>query len=472
MYGRVSYNVGDNVGADERNDGKGRVEITVRQQGTEGQGMSATRDSAALRDRLAALRGGRAATAPAAPVVAVRPAPAAAITLPGGREESTPFGPCYLIERRYALTHRHGRHALGAIQHVAPALLAALGNDTRLADLPHERLLLLDTETTGLAGGTGTHVFLVGLGFLARGADGTRAFVVRQYFLRHLREERALLHALDATLAGYDALVSFNGKSFDWPLLVTRFVLARQRAGAGMRAWPHLDLLHPARRVWKHRLPSCSLGAIEREVLGIERGPDVPGALIPERYFRYLREGDPAPLLPILAHNEADIITLLTLLIYLGQLLDGPASSAGADEPPVLVGADHYGLATLHAALGREEASIAAYRAALAAPALSAPLRRATRLALARALKRARRWDEALPLWREISRAEARRKHPDPWAHIEIAKYHEHTARDYPAAIAAVEAALTLLGLRGIRAGREGLEYRLARLHRKARVRP
>lgn len=439
--------------------------------GDDGQKMSAASNAAMLRERLAALRGGRGGTLPVPPV-AVNTAPLAPLTFQKGREESTPFGPCYRIERHYDLTYQHGQHPLGAIQRVAPSLLAALGNDPRLAHLPHERLVLLDIETTGLAGGTGTHVFLVGLGFLARGADGTLAFVVRQYFLRHLREERALLHALNEFLGKFDALITFNGKSFDWPLLVTRFVLARQRAGAGGRAWPHLDLLHPARRIWKHRLSSCGLGMLEREVLGIDRGPDVPGALIPELYFRYLREGDPTPLLPVLAHNEADIITLLTLLIHLGHLLDRPPLYEGTDAPLALAGADYYGLATLHAAHGREEASIAAYRAALAAPTLAVPLRRATRLALALALKRARRWGEALPLWQEISRAEARRKQPDLWAHIEIAKYHEHTARDYPAAIAIVEAALTLLNMRGISTGRVALEYRLARLYRKARFVP
>lgn len=432
--------------------------------------MDAASDPTALRERLAALRGGRPGMAlTSAPPLAPRPSAPPIVTFPGGREEQTPFGPCYLIERRYALTHQHGHHLLGAIRQVAPELLATLGRDPRFATFPHERLILIDTETTGLSGGTGTHVFLVGLGFLEEGADGALAFVVRQYFLRQLREERALLHALGATLGDYDALVSFNGKSFDWPLLVSRFVLARQRTEVESRAWPHLDLLHPARRVWKHRLPSCSLGTIERAVLGIERGPDIPGALIPERYFRYLREGDPTPLLPVLAHNEADIVTLLTLLIHLGHLLSDDAAVA-ATGGQFLTGADHYGLATLHAALGREEASVLAYRTALAAPNLSPALRREARIALALTLKRARRWEEALPLWRECCRAEARRKRPDPWAHIELAKYHEHAARDYPAARAIVEAALTLLSLRGIRDGRAELEYRLARLRRKATV--
>jgi uncharacterized protein len=423
--------------------------------GTGARGTGTVAAASALRERLAALSGARPAVPPR-PVVPARPA----VTLAGGREEETPFGPCYLIERRYPLDHQHGSRPLGALTKVAPDLLAALGGDPRLAALLHEQLVLLDTETTGLAGGTGTYVFLVGLGFLTTDATGP-AFVVRQYFLRQLREERALLHALGALLAQFGALVTFNGKSFDWPLLATRYTLARQAMPAA--AWPHLDLLHPARRVWRHRLPSCSLSALEAAILGVQRASDVPSALIPALYFRYLRDGDPQPLLPVLAHNEADIVSLAALLIHLGQLAgpDGPAAY------PELPGADRYGLATLQAALGRPEASIAALRAALADPALPAPLRRAARLTLALALKRARRWEEAAPLWRDLIRTEARRKAPDPWPYIELAKYQEHIARDYPAAIATVEAVLALLTLRGVAVGRDELHYRLARLQRK-----
>jgi uncharacterized protein len=423
--------------------------------GTGARGTGTVAAASALRERLAALSGARPAVPPR-PVVPARPA----VTLAGGREEETPFGPCYLIERRYPLDHQHGSRPLGALTKVAPDLLAALGGDPRLAALLHEQLVLLDTETTGLAGGTGTYVFLVGLGFLTTDATGP-AFVVRQYFLRQLREERALLHALGALLAQFGALVTFNGKSFDWPLLATRYTLARQAMPAA--AWPHLDLLHPARRVWRHRLPSCSLSALEAAILGVQRASDVPSALIPDLYFRYLRDGDPQPLLPVLAHNEADIVSLAALLIHLGQLAgpDGPAAY------PELPGADRYGLATLQAALGRPEASIAALRAALADPALPAPLRRAARLTLALALKRARRWEEAAPLWRDLIRTEARRKAPDPWPYIELAKYQEHIARDYPAAIATVEAVLALLTLRGVAVGRDELLYRLARLQRK-----
>lgn len=421
----------------------------------------------ALRDRLAAFQGRSATVAPASRPAQSRHQGEHSLVIAGGREEETPFGPCYLIEREYPLDHRHGPQPLGALHTLTPATIAALGGDPRLADMPHERLLLLDTETTGLAGGTGTHVFLVGLGYLRTDPGGNSAFVVRQYFLRHLREERALLHALDGMIGGFGALVSFNGKSFDWPLLTTRFVLSRLAQSREARGWPHLDLLHPARRVWKHRLRSCSLGTLEAEILGVSRDVDVPSALIPELYFRYLRDGDHRPLLPVLAHNQADIVSLLALLIHIGSLLNVGSRDHDSAFAANLRGADRYGLATLHAGLGQDAASITAYRAALADPTLKPPLRRAARLALALALKRARRWDEALPVWRDAIKAEARRKNPDPWAHIELAKYYEHIARDYAAALAIVEAASTLLAIRNISTWREELSYRLARLRRK-----
>ncbi len=417
-------------------------------------------DGRSLRDRLAAIQGSRPGTPPPAPVVTP---PVALVTLPNGREEETPFGPCYVVERRYPLDQRHGPHPLAMLRDLDRTLLADLSGDRRLAELPLERLVFLDTETTGLSGGTGTHVFLIGLGCFAPTPDGATAFVVRQYFLRHLREERALLHGLGQALDEGSALVTFNGKSFDWPLLATRFTLHRHPLAG--RTWPHLDLLHPARRVWKHRLPSCALGNLEREVLGIRREGDVPGALIPDLYFRYLRDGDPRPLLPVLDHNQADIVSLLGLLNHLGAML-------GQHGTLALPAADHYGLAALHAAHGRPDASIVAYRAALADPTLAPLLRRAAKIALANALKRARRWDEATVLWRDLMRTEARRKVPDPWVHAELAKYQEHVARDYAAAIGTVEAALALLELRGVRTERAALHHRLARLQRKASGRP
>src|SRR5207302_806542 len=147
--------------------------------------------------------------------------------------------------------------------------------------LAAERPLFLDTETTGLAGGPGTYAFLVGAGWI----EGD-AFVVTQHFMRDLDEEPALLAALAPLLERAGGVVTFNGSGFDLPLLETRFVLARRRWPATL---PHLDLLRPSRRVWTGCLDDCRLGTLERDVLGLSREEDVPGAVIPSLYFDWLR---------------------------------------------------------------------------------------------------------------------------------------------------------------------------------------
>jgi hypothetical protein len=170
----------------------------------------------------------------------------------GGAVEETPRGQVLVVRRRFEGGHRHGRQLLDVARGMADPALALLGRSEAPAG---PRLLYLDTETTGLAGGTGTYAFLIGVGFF----DG-ETFEVRQYFMRDLDEEPALLAALDPLLRDVDGLVTYNGTGFDLPLLETRFVLARRR-------WPeaafHLDLLPAARRLWSARLPDCRLGTVE-----------------------------------------------------------------------------------------------------------------------------------------------------------------------------------------------------------------
>jgi uncharacterized protein YprB with RNaseH-like and TPR domain len=188
-----------------------------------------------------------------------------------------------------------------------------------------ERLVFLDTETTGLAGGTGTCAFLIGLGTV----EGT-GFAVRQFFLRDYVEEKAALEALAAALAGCEGLVTFNGKAFDVPLLETRYTLSRLPSPFSRLL--HLDMLHPARKLWKLRLESCKLTHLERHVLGIEREGDVPGSDIPGIYFDYLRTGDARGLQPVFYHNALDIITLAALAVEMADFIRGVAEAAGGRE--------------------------------------------------------------------------------------------------------------------------------------------
>ncbi|MBI4611653.1 MAG: ribonuclease H-like domain-containing protein [Candidatus Rokubacteria bacterium] len=370
----------------------------------------------------------------------------AAEALVGGSLEPTPQGPILVARRRYALLHREGSVPLAAALEPPPEVLSLLARSREGSPPPH-RLLYLDTETTGLAGGTGTYVFLVGVGFF----DG-EGFVVHQYFMRDLDEEPALLAALDALLPRFAGVVTYNGRAFDLSLLETRFVLAR-------RPWPeslwHLDLLPAARRVWGSSLTDCRLTTVEAHALGLSRTDDVPGALIPSLYFDYLRRRHPAVLPKLFAHNRQDVLSLVALAGWMGRALSDPEGvSLRAEE---------------YAGLGRlwepwdGERSQRCYRAALDRR-LPEPSRGRLLLRLAELAKRDRRWEEACTLW-ETAIAGAG-FHIRPWE--ELAKYHEHRSRDVPRASCLVTEAL-----RRARAAAadplviERLTYRLARLTRR-----
>jgi len=149
------------------------------------------------------------------------------------------------------------------------------------------------------------------------------AFYVRQFFMRHPSQEEALLNNLASLLEKYDSFVTFNGKSFDLPVLETRYILARQPRALKRRL--HLDLLHPARRLWKLRLNSCRLGHLEERILQLTRHEaDVPGYLIPQLYNDFLRDGDPTPLKAVFYHNHKDLLSLASLAVHMTRMYDTP----------------------------------------------------------------------------------------------------------------------------------------------------
>lgn len=225
-------------------------------------------------------------------------APAGGRPAPAHRPGAGPAGGSdgvEVIRARYAFGHRHGRVEIGASVGWVAAEHAGAATG----------MVWLDTETTGLAGGTGTYAFLVGLAYL----DG-ETLVTEQFLLRRLRSEAHLLGAVSARLAGRPHLVTFNGQRFDWPILESRFVLARQRP-----APPdvHTDLITPARRLWHRVLGTYRLSTLEAEVIGAPRHDDIPGWLIPGVYVEYLRSGDRAALDPIITHNRADLLAMVAL---------------------------------------------------------------------------------------------------------------------------------------------------------------
>jgi uncharacterized protein YprB with RNaseH-like and TPR domain len=265
-----------------------------------------------------ALRGGAGGgTAPALRGGASFPQP-----LTVGETRDTAAGPLHLIERWLDSRHCHGRAAVAGALDVDARVLAVLALDPALSAVDPSRMLILDTETTGLSGGTGTVPFLIGLGVFDE-----RVLKVEQLFLRNLGSEAPMLHHLAARLAHASMLVTYNGKAFDWPLLRARFVLNRVPLP---QLPPHLDLLHCARRVLKARLGSVRLVEVECAVLGLRRDDDIDGADIPGRYLRYLRGEDPRTLLPVLAHNEQDVVALAALV---WRLCAHFASVCASDDP-------------------------------------------------------------------------------------------------------------------------------------------
>jgi hypothetical protein len=292
------------------------------------------------------------------------------------------------------------------------------------------------------------------------------AFVVRQFFMREFGEERAMLMALSEALAPFRYVVSFNGKSFDLPLLETRYVLARLP-----RPRPpdvHFDLLHPARRLWRERLESCSLGCLEEAILGHRRVVDVPAWMIPGLYFAFLQRGEAGPLRHVFSHNRHDLLSLAALTGQLGRRLADPlCGHLGPDEL--------LAVARLYEELGLRSEACACLEAALelAGPALRGRLQ----LLLALYCKRAGHRERAVSLWRDLvvgPTAPSASSGQVITGLVELAKHHEHQRHDPGAALEVVEQALAVLQLREARDGvwrwrieRVDLERRLARLLRK-----
>lgn len=395
--------------------------------------------------------------------------------VPGSIVEG-PLGACFVAERAFVLDYRHGDETLGGFFEVTDRGLGCLARSCDPLDLDRESIVFLDTETTGLAGGTGTYVFMVGLAYFR----GER-LLVRQYFMRDHAEEPAMLAALGGLLDRHEAVVTFNGKAFDVPLLLTRYSANRQRPTVPHGI--HLDLLHPARRFWRERLESCTLGTLERAVLGHSRRADIPSWMIPELYFRYVRGGDPRAMAAVFEHNLHDVLSLVALTCRLGRLLDdsGGASSprfgapatgsreidASGSGPSVW---ELFAAARIYEDLGLLEEAYTRYERALTVT-RDVAVRARVAARLAALCKRAGRHERAIQLWRRL--AALRLSGCEPF--IELAKHYEHRARDYGAAVKAVEEALAVAELRVLRrqpgavAERVALEHRLARLLEKRR---
>ena len=369
-----------------------------------------------------------------------------------GRFQATPYGDAFVVETLYTPEYRHGRFGLRATASLAG--IAAWAGEQRLAGCESPGLVFLDTETSGMAGGTGTYAFLIGVARF----HGDH-FHLAQFFMRDPAEEPAQLAALADYIQPCDALVTFNGKSFDVPLLNTRYVVHARPTPLLSPA--QLDLLHLARRLWRDRLPSRALGQLEIHILGAQRThDDVPGFLIPQLYFDYLRSGDARPLKGVFYHNAMDVVAMAALLTHMAHLLADPLDTA------LEHGLDVVALGKLFEELGQVEAAVQLYERGLAYNNLPEESYWDTQRRLALAQRRRGDLAAALDTWRLA--AEGRQI----YACVELAKHFEHQARDYAEAARWTQAAIDLVNAPTFpryerRTWLTDLQHRLARLQRK-----
>jgi len=382
---------------------------------------------------------------------------------------------CFVRYSVLPLGHRHGRFPLQSALDVDETSLRWLASPAEVCSPDLSGALFLDVETTGLAGGTGTLAFLVGAAWF----EGD-SLTIAQYLMRDPGEEPAVLQLLADVAANSRLVVTFNGRAFDVPLLATRYTLARRRS-----PFPedHVDLLTPARRVWRLRLSSCRLANLEERVLGVIRSDDVPGWLVPQLYASYLRTGDGRHLSPVFDHNLLDVLSMVTLAGRLGGLHNRP--QLALDDDP----ADLVALARCFERHGRggsrgSEAADAGdnveqcYREALR-HGLAEPAAAIARMRLAALHKRRGQWDQAIELWSQVAAGCS-----EPWRRsslIELAKWAEHQAKDYGRAITWAHRALedgescragaqvaAAVGARPPADGAsEALRHRILRLQRK-----
>ena len=331
-----------------------------------------------------------------------------------GSFRSTRLGDTFVIEQDFPSTYHHGHTPL--YTNAPLQVIAEWAHEPGLANLPLESFAFIDTETSGLAGGTGTYAFLVGVGRFKGDS-----FHLAQFFMRDPSEEGALLEGLLEILAPCSALVTFNGKAFDAPLLVTRYSL--HSIPNPLKGLAHIDLLPLARRLWRDRLPSRALKYLEENILAAPRSVDeVPGYEIPHLYFDYLRSGDATPLKGVFYHNAMDIVALAALMNHMASVLHAPY------DGKIQHGLDFIALAKLFEDLDRVEEAALLYerglQAGLGEGDFSAAVQRLSNLH-----RRRGDLESAITLWQKAA------SEGHVYAHIELAKYHEHQKRDYPEAL-------------------------------------
>ena len=342
-----------------------------------------------------------------------------------GVDFQTNLGNTFVFEQFFPLDFRHGTESI-FIDNISLDVLARWAHKPHISLKKPDQFIFLDTETTGLSGGTGTFVFMIGLGY-----QSDEGFHLVQLFMRDPSQEMAFLTALTHFIQSFEVVVTFNGKSFDIPLLNTRHVL--NGFSSPFKEMEHIDILPLARRIWRNRLSNRALSNLEIEILGVERTQaEVPGWMIPELYFEYLHTGDARPLAGIFYHNANDILSLAGLFYYLARMLGDPSAD------PALPGLDMAALARLYEEL--EDLLMAAqlYERSLD-QGLPKNFYLETLNRFALLYRRQGNWDGAIYLWKKAADQQQIE------ACVELAKYYEHNQRDYIEAIKWTQIALDLM---------------------------
>lgn len=419
-------------------------------------------DAARLRERLRQVVGGH---QPPEPIKAQSAAtPTVIEEVLGGEWRVSDAGRTFVVTRRFASDSRYGAGLVGDFAEAlsAPGAAAALvGGPSACAPF-----VFLDLETTGLSGGAGTHAFIVGCGWFE--GDGT--FVTEQHLLVDYVGERAMLERVAGEIARSGTFVTFNGKSFDAPVIETRYLFHRLTSPCADR--PHLDLLHPSRRFWGGINPAgCSLTTLEHDVLGASRVGDVPGFEIPARYFEFVRSGDGRSLAAVLEHNRLDLLSLAGLTSYLFGLIEaGPAAARHAQEA--------LALGRVYERAGWTDRAEAAYEQAAASTRPEQALfggggvgrHQQARVhiealrALALGARRRRRFERAAEKWRQLLAVRDCPKEVLREATEALAIHHEHRVRDLAAA--------KMFAMKSLEEGTgaawgDAVRHRLARIERK-----
>lgn len=367
-------------------------------------------------------------------------------------------GSFYRVRHEFPLDTKHGGIAFGDALHVHPDHVTFTANDAEHEAYDPRTCVFMDTETTGISGGSGTVAFLVGVAYFVD--DILR---LDQCFMRDFDDEEAMLKYLDELFRRCETVVTFNGKTFDVPLLRTRFI--QNRIPFRLDSAIHFDLLHASRRIWKRRLRDCSLGSIERNILGVTRHNDVPGMEIPQLWLDYIRSRDARKLDRVFHHHEYDILSLVTLTAWLSQALDRENAARTFEH-----GADKLSLVEMHYRQRKYDTVIDEARALLDDE-LEPEVRCTALELLGYACKRMKDFDQMQATWERMLADFPQRLAP----RIELAKHHEHRTRNLAEACKLCEEVLPMLQARAMHPLAESnlilsasaLEVRLARIKRK-----